>query len=148
MTLLQTEYHLTTAWAGIVPVEDGAGYMLLGCRPGEKRPFGRLPNVTVVTGRTPLQAYKELVGLTGQPWCLAMRESDLINLDGAHWTQMVQGIPRIKLVSDQLWIWAEPIWEDASEDLPASLDRSRALWLALTAAQDEEQLLREESVPF
>jgi hypothetical protein len=142
------ENRITTAWAGIVPVEDGSEYMLLGCRPGRQGPFGRMPKVTVVTGRTPLQAYERLLVVTGQPWCLAMRESDLINLDGAHWTQMVQVVPKIKLVSDQLWTWAEPIWEQARQNQPGSLDRSRARWLALTAAQDEELRLREEDVPF
>ena len=93
-------------------------------------------------------AYKRLVDLTSQSWCLAMRESDLINLDGAHWTQLVRGIPRIKMVSNRLWVWAEAIWEEAGEDLPYGLDRSRARWLALTAAQDEEAWLREEEIPF
>lgn len=147
MSASQSDYHITTAWAGIVPIEDRPGYLLLGCAPGRIGPFGQLPEVVVATGSTPLKAYRKLVRLTGRAWCLAMRESDLINLDRAHWTEMVQGIPKIKLVADQLWNWAKPIWEEAFQDSPRSIDRSRARWLALTAAQDEELRLREE-VPF
>lgn len=53
----------------------------------------------------------------------------------------------VRRTSDQLWMWAEPIWEEAHANPPNSLDRSRALWLAMTAAHDEELRLAEE-VPF
>jgi len=51
---------------------------------------------------SPLKAYQRLTALTGHAWCIAVREQDLVNLDRGHWTEMVRGIPRIKMVSEQL----------------------------------------------
>ena len=147
MSVSQSANMITTAWAGIVPLENQPGFLIYGCKPGKRLSLGVPPVYVTARGATPMQAYQRLTRLTRHAWCVAVRESDLINTDGVQWTQMVHGIPKIKMISDQLWTWAEPIWDEAQDDLPASLDRSRALWLALTAAHDEELRLAEE-VPF
>lgn len=135
---------LSTPWAGILPREGRRGYLIHGCKPGDRLACGVLPARVTATGATPVKAYQNLIKATGHAWSVAVRETDLLNLDRVHWTQMVHGIPKIKMISDQLWMWAEPIWDEAEKNPPTSMDRSRALWLAMTAAHDEELRLAEE----
>lgn len=145
MSWTNTPSEISAAWAGIVPTEDGTGYRIVGYLPGGG---GRvLPQMRSAKGSSAAEAYANLALATRREWSVGVREVDLLNLDHVHWTQMVNGIPKIKIVSEMLWVRAEPIWELADEDPPESLARSRALWLALTAAHDEEVRLPEE-IPF
>lgn len=125
-------------WAGLVPLENLSGYLIQGCKAGKRHALGATPERFTVTGSSPLKAYRRLADVTGHAWFVAVREHDLLNLDRAHWTQMVRGIPKIKLVSEQLWTWAKPIWEGAIDDRIYWPETSSALWLALTAAREDE----------
>lgn len=136
--MIENNAPFTTPWAGIVPLEDLSGYLIQGCKPGKRHALSVAPERVVVTGSSPLKAYRRLAELTEHAWFLAVREHDLLNLDRAHWAQMVRGIPKIKMISEQLWSWAEPIWEGAIDDRIHWPETSRALWLALTAAREEE----------
>lgn len=132
-----------TPWAGLVPLDDLSGYLVHGCKPGKQHALSIAPRYITARGASPLKAYRQLTEITGHAWCVAVREHDLLNLDRAHWKEMVRAVPRIKIISEQLWSWAEPIWEGAWDELECA----SALWMALTAAQDEELRLAEE-VPF
>jgi len=125
---------LVAPWAGIVPLEDLSGYLIHGFEPCKQHAPSIAPKRVTVRDVSPLKAYQRLTALTGHAWCIAVREHDLVNLDRGHWTEMVRGIPRIKMISEHLWNWAKPIWDEAFDE-PAS---SRALWLALTATHEEE----------
>lgn len=132
---------LVAPWAGIVPLDDLSGYVIHGFEPYKQQAFSTAPKRVTVRGVSPLAAYQQLTILTGHAWCIAVREHDLVNLDRKLWTEMVRGMPRIKMISEQLWSWAKPIWDEAFDE-PAS---SRALWLALTATHEEElRIPREE----
>jgi hypothetical protein len=125
---------LAAPWAGIVPLDDLSGYVIHGFEPGKHHALSITPKRVTVRDVSPLKAYQRLTALTGHAWCIAVREHDLVALDRAHWTEMVRGIPRIKMISEHLWNRAKPIWDEAFDE-PAS---SRALWLALTATHEEE----------
>ena len=144
--MIERHQSIATPWAGIVPLEDLSGYLIQGCKAGKRYALGVAPERVTVTGSSPLKAYRRLAELTGHAWCLAVREQDLLNLDRVHWTQMVRGIPKIKMICEQRWAWAEPIWEGAIDDRIHWPETSRALWLALTAADEEELRFRDESI--
>lgn len=147
MTIQEPLPRQQTSWAAIVPLEDGGGYRILACYPRSGK--GQPPRFESTTGSSPGRAYDCLVRETGQSWPVAVREADCLGLDPIHWSTMVRGIPKIKIVSEYLWEWAEPIWEEAWRDAPGSLEISRALWLAITAAQEDRGTFADDQqLPF
>lgn len=136
---------IKTPWAGFVPTLESKRYRLVGVLPTDEGAVGA--ELYTASGSTPMRAYENLVRRTKRLWCVALRETDLINLDQESWKRMIHRIPRLKMISDNLWKWAEPIWETAWDDPPDSLHQSEALWLALMAAH-ETLIQREQDVPF
>lgn len=123
---------ITTSWAAVVRTVRGTEYRAVGCQPDPDDPS--MPLVRTVPGGSPAKAYQNLVEVTGRPWCVVMREGDIIELAPREWRDLVRSTVRIRMVSEVLWKRAELIWEGALDDI----ERSRALWLALTAACVEE----------
>ena len=123
---------ISTSWAAIYRNLKQTSYLALGCRPDPEDPS--MPDIHIAAGSTPAKAYEKLVVLTGRPWWIVMREGDVLEVPSAEWRALVQVTRQIRMVSDVLWRRAEPIWQGAA----ANPDRSRGLWLALTAAHVDE----------
>lgn len=143
--------HLVTAsvgtrpWAGLVPAREDKTYRMLGYLPSEAGSLAA--ELHDASGSSPIKAYEKLVRKTKRIWCLGLREADLIDLDQESWKNIIRRVPEIRMVSESLWGWAEPIWKAAWDDPPESLYRSQALWLALTAGHDNRSQ-RKEDIPF
>ena len=137
MTLPTIRYRtnsrlITTIWAAIYRSLADRKYFALACRLDPEDPA--LPEIHMVTGATPAKAYVNLVRRTGRPWWIVMREADLLEMDPTQWRALVRTTPQLRLVSEVLWRRAELIWQSA----PDNPERSRGLWLVLTAAHGDE----------
>lgn len=123
---------ISTSWAAIYRNLRETTYLALACRPDPEDPS--MPDIQIATGPTPAKAYENLVILTGRPWWIVMREGDILEVPPAEWRALVRITRQIRMVSDVLWRRAELIWQGAGDNP----DRSRGLWLALTAAHVDE----------
>lgn len=119
-----------TTWAAVYRGLDEKTFHALGCRPDADDPS--MPNLHKVVGRSPAIAYKNLVEATARPWWVVVREEDALEMTPQQWRELVLTTPQVRMVSEVLWRRAELIWLGARDDL----ERSRGLWLALTAAHD------------
>lgn len=123
---------ITTAWAAVYRNLGQTAFLALGCRPDPEDPS--MPDIHLVVGRTPAEAYQKLEKATGRPWWIVMREGDVLEVPSAQWRDLVRVTQHVRMVSDVLWRRAELIWHGASRDI----ERSRGMWLALTAAHVDE----------
>lgn len=123
---------ITTSWAALWRKTPGATYRALGCQPDPDEPW--MPLVRIASANSPAKAYEALVAMTGRPWCVVIRESDLLEIPSNEWRALVRTAPKLRMISDVLWQRAELIWTGAAQDQ----GRSLGLWMALTAAHGEE----------
>lgn len=127
---LTTSQLITTSWAALW--RSGKTYRVLGCQPDPNEPW--MPLLRIASGASPAKAYDALQTMTGRPWCVVIREGDLLEITSSEWRALVRATPRLRMISDLLWRRAQLIWTGAAQDQ----ERSQGLWMSLTAAHGEE----------
>lgn len=121
-----------TRWAGLVPTRDGSAYLAVGMT---LEPYvSHARDLVTVTGHTPAEALQALVQQSGRSWAAAIAEPDVLTVSPAEWRDLIQAVTSLTVISDHIYQKATPLWADNDK----SRDRAIALWLALTAGQNEQ----------